>query len=82
MAKPWFRTKSYGFGAGLPCSWEGWVVLVAFIAAMIGLSALPAPLVQAHPWLTVSLHLGLIAGVVVLVWKKSDKPWGWRWGDE
>jgi len=32
MAKPWFRTKRYGFGASLPCSWEGWVVLVAFLA--------------------------------------------------
>lgn len=80
MGKPWFRTKRYGFGAGLPCSWEGWVVLVAFICAMIGLSALPASLVQAHPWLPTGLHLGLIVGVVVLVWRKSDQPWGWRWG--
>ncbi|HTS17465.1 MAG TPA: hypothetical protein VMP11_07825 [Verrucomicrobiae bacterium] len=23
----WFRAKRYGWGWGLPCAWQGWVVL-------------------------------------------------------
>lgn len=80
MGKPWFRTKQYGFGTGLPCSWEGWVLLLTFMGAMIGLSALPEALTRAHPLLLAGLYTGLIVGVVVLAWLKSDKPWGWRWG--
>jgi len=80
MAKPWFRTKSYGFGAGLPCSWEGWAAFFLFVAAMIGLSALPQSLTAPHPWLGIALRIGLIVGFIVLVWRKSDKPWAWRWG--
>ena len=36
MGKPWFNPKRYGYGAGLPCSWEGWAVLAAFMAIMLG----------------------------------------------
>ena len=36
MGKPWFNPKRYGYGAGLPCSWEGWAVLAAFAAIMLG----------------------------------------------
>ncbi|WP_419254925.1 hypothetical protein ACN2C6_05665 [Caulobacter sp. ErkDOM-YI] len=79
MAKPWFRTKSHGFGAS-PCSWEGWVVIAAFIGVMIGLTTLPVPLTLPHRWLGVALRIGLIVGFILLVWRKSDKPWAWRWG--
>ncbi len=80
MGKPWFRTKQYGYGASLPCSWEGWTALIAFVAVMIGLSALPQSLTAPHPWLGITLRVGLIVGFIVLVWRKSDQPWGWRWG--
>ena len=80
MAKPWFRTKRYGYGAGLPCRWEGWAAIVVFVAATIALLALPRSLTAPHPWLTVLLHLGLTGGFIMLVWHKSEKPWTWRWG--
>jgi uncharacterized membrane protein len=28
--KLWFKAKRYGFG-WIPCSWEGWLVLIAFV---------------------------------------------------
>lgn len=82
MGKPWFRTKSYGFGAGLPCRWQGWAALAGFGGAIVGLSALPETITQAHPWLPLGLGGFLLVGFVVLVWRKSDKPWAWRWGGE
>jgi hypothetical protein len=82
MGKPWFRTKRYGYGAGLPCSWEGWATLAGFGGAIFGLSALPETITQAHPSLPLGIGGLLIFGFVALVWRKSDKPWSWRWGGD
>ncbi len=78
MGKPWFRVKRYGFGAGLPCSWEGWAVTAVFLAIVVGSSVLK----DLHPALHMAIVLGSTAIVLVVVWLKSDGPWKWRWGDE
>ena len=31
----WFPAKRYGWGWGIPATWEGWVVLTAFVALVI-----------------------------------------------
>ena len=36
----WFPTKTYGWGWGLPRRWQGWVVVVAFFAALAGATPL------------------------------------------
>ena len=36
--KAWFRPKSFGYGAGLPIAWQGWVLLGSHIALIIGLT--------------------------------------------
>jgi hypothetical protein len=33
--KYWFPAKRYGYGWGIPNSWQGWVVLVAFVALSV-----------------------------------------------
>ena len=35
---PWFRAKRYGYGAGLPFKWQGWVLLLLHMALVIGLA--------------------------------------------
>jgi len=78
MAKPWFRVKRFGYGAGLPCAWQGWVVLAVHLALLIAASALLAgrPLPLSIVVITSTL------GVVWIAWKKSDAPWRWRDGGE
>ena len=80
MGKPWFRVKQYGVGAGLPCSWEGWAVTAFFVLAIISVNFLPVSLTDFHPWLPPALKMGLFAGIIAIIWLKSDKPWRWRWG--
>ncbi|WP_243403462.1 MULTISPECIES: hypothetical protein [Bacteria] len=36
----WFAPKRFGYGAGLPIAWQGWAVLVAYLAVVIGVSRL------------------------------------------
>ena len=38
--EPWFRAKRFGYGAGLPFKWQGWVVLGFYVLAMTGLGLL------------------------------------------
>jgi|GEM_PF-227230 len=35
MKKPWFSPKKFGYGWGLPSTWQGWVVLVFYFAFLI-----------------------------------------------
>jgi hypothetical protein len=35
--EPWFRAKHFGYGAGLPFKWQGWVTLAVYLLAMVGL---------------------------------------------
>ena len=34
----WFAPKRYGYGAGLPISWQGWALTCAFVLVAVGLS--------------------------------------------
>ena len=31
----WFAAKRYGYGASLPISWQGWVVMIAILVPAI-----------------------------------------------
>ena len=75
MDKPWFRVKRYGLGAGLPCSWQGWALMAAFVAILFGTGLAELPY---GPRLAITL-LAAIAFLLVAR-LKSDAPWKWRWG--
>jgi hypothetical protein len=79
MGKPWFRVKRYGFGAGLPCSWEGWALFAGFLAIVI---ASGVAFTDRNPMLHLGIVLVSVAIVVVVSWRKSDGPWKWRWGQD
>lgn len=34
----WFSPKRIGFGPGLPIRWQGWVLMIAYLAIAISLS--------------------------------------------
>ena len=80
MSRPWFRVKRFGYGAGLPCSWQGWLVLAGFLAAVLAIASLGASWGVSHP---LGYGLALLAPCLVLIWiswRKSDGPWKWRNG--
>jgi len=35
--EPWFPVKRFGYGAGLPIARQGWFLVLAYVAAMVGL---------------------------------------------
>ena len=79
MGKPWFHPKDYGYGAGLPCSWQGWVVLALYLAVMIGVSL---RLLETRPTLAVGIMAGATVLVVIICAAKTRGGWRWRWGQD
>lgn len=75
--QPWFRAKRYGYGAGLPMKWQGWVLMLAHIALIVGLG------ISIGDRPGVALPLLLFAGFAPLpiYAAKTEGGWRWRWGD-
>ncbi len=71
----WFPAKRYGWGWGLPISWQGWAVLLLWLAAIL----IATPLLRRHHvahW----IFLGAMIGLLTLIcYIKGERP-TWRWG--
>jgi len=74
----WFPAKRYGWGWGLPVRWQGWVVLVAFVALLVGGSIVLRPAKALTFYL---VYVVVLCALLTLVcWLKGEPP-RWRWGD-
>ena len=72
----WFVAKRFGYGAGLPIAWQGWVFSALHGLMIVGGLAL----LRTH-------HLAAIAWAVIaaliplpLYAAKTRGGWKWRWG--
>ena len=74
----WFSAKSHGFGAGLPIVWQGWVLLIGFLALVIGAAVLLAER-SIIAYLSVLIPASLL--FMVIAAKTTRGGWRWRWGD-
>jgi hypothetical protein len=79
-AKPWFAPKRYGYGSGLPIAWQGWVVLMAYIAVCTGSSA-ALPFMFHNPTVSVwgTLAIAGVATVILFIICIGKTKGGWRW---
>jgi uncharacterized membrane protein len=77
-AKIWFHAKTYGWGWGSPASWQGWVVLVAYVWLFVG-GILVFP-----PHQKLAYFLAYVAALnallIAVCWWKGEEP-RWRWGE-
>ena len=74
----WFAPKRYGIGSGLPISWQGWVVLLVYLA-LLGL----ASFLIIYSWIGfASVVIMLTAALMLISMKTTRGGWRWRWGKE
>jgi len=75
----WFPAKRYGWGWGLPRTWQGWVVLaVFFVLVVVGLFVFsPAE----HSMGFIIYVVVLVAVLTAVCYAKGEPP-RWRWGKE
>lgn len=74
----WFAPKRYGYGAGTPISWQGWVVTMIFMGVTIGLSFW---LVR-EPLTLIAAVTPLAIGFSVIAAKTTRGGFRWRWGSD
>jgi len=73
----WFPAKRYGWGWGLPSTWQGWVVLAAF-AALVGVGIF---FFSPHERsLGFFIYIAVLVALLVAVCYRTGEPPGWRWG--
>ena len=73
----WFPAKTYGWGWGLPQTWQGWMVFALYVAAIAASFSLFPP----HQNVAAFIASTMIATIVLVVvcWLKGEPP-RWRWG--
>ena len=77
--KYWFRAKTYGWGWGLPCVWQGWLVY-GIAAALLAVGFFLFPLATHR--VLFNIHIwSVILLLVVVCWVKGEPP-RWRWGKQ
>ena len=73
----WFPAKSYGFGWGLPITWQGWLVFISALALFACGAVLfpPKQLLAAY----IVYEAAVAALLIGICWWKGEPP-RWRWG--
>lgn len=74
----WFESKRYGLGAGLPIAWQGWVLTLAYVAAVLGTAFVFAQ----KPLIVLSIVLPLTALFLLIAARTTRGGWRWRWGEK
>lgn len=75
---PWFRAKRFGYGAGLPFKWQGWVLLVTHMTLISGL----AFMLSNKPIIMVPVILLAAFAPLPIYAARTEGGWKWRNGDK
>jgi hypothetical protein len=75
----WFAPKSHGVGAGLPITWQGWVLTIAYLGIVIAAGVF---LAERSPWVFGSITITATAILLLVAAKTTRGGWRWRWGKE
>jgi hypothetical protein len=73
----WFYAKRYGYGWGLPATWEGWVVFVGYLAGAVGGVTVFPPDKSMGGYVA---YVTVLTLVLMLVCYLKGEPARWRWG--
>ncbi|MEM9081121.1 MAG: hypothetical protein AAGC74_10565 [Verrucomicrobiota bacterium] len=70
----WFPAKKRGFGWGwgFPVTWEGWVVMLVYLGALVGAGLFFDP--GKSLWVFLGLVLVLTGGLFWICFKKGEPP--------
>ena len=74
----WFAPRRYGYGAGPPISWQGWVVTIVYAVATVALALLFHE--NVYQMLAAIVPITLV--FLVITAKTTRGGWRWRWGEE
>ena len=74
----WFAPKRYGYGAGLPISWQGWAVVIIYVAVVMA----AARFLPSRPAFVIGVVVPMTAILIAITSRTTRGGWRWRWGDK
>lgn len=74
----WFAPKRFGYGAGLPISWQGWATTAAFVVVIVFLGLL----FRGEPVKLIAVLAPFLVAFLVICARTTRGGWRWRWGNE
>ncbi|HET9750498.1 MAG TPA: hypothetical protein VFS06_14455 [Casimicrobiaceae bacterium] len=79
MTEPnyWFPAKRYGWGWGVPATWQGWLVVACYVA-LVGAGIIAIDASSQPAWFM--LYLVVLTALLVTVCWITGEPPRWRWG--
>jgi hypothetical protein len=77
--KYWFPAKKYGWGWGAPVTWQGWLVMLVFLGALVAGALYIDPKVSLVGYVA---YVTLLGAALIGVCYKTGEPPRWRWGDK
>ena len=76
--RDWFAPKRYGWGVGVPISWQGWALLLGYFV-LLGL----ASLLIRYSWVGYGSIVAIVTIVFIVISARTTKGgWRWRWGED
>ena len=74
----WFAPKRYGYGSGLPLTWQGWAILIGFL----GITFADALLFATRPIVLFAILIPVTVALMVVTARTTRGGWRWRWGED
>ena len=74
----WFAPKRYGYGAGLPIAWQGWLVLALFLVALLA----AVLLLEGDRLAQAAIIFPAVSLLLLIAARTTRGGWRWRWGDK
>jgi len=74
----WFAPKRYGYGTGLPLTWQAWAMTASYCLAITAGALL---LAEAHPLVFAIIAIATTGAFLLICAQKTRGGWRWRWGE-
>ncbi|QZD91331.1 hypothetical protein K3162_07010 [Qipengyuania xiapuensis] len=74
----WFAAKKVGYGSGLPIAWQGWAVMLLYIAAAAVAGLLWETGDEVYVPTGIVLFLASTAAFLLIAKAKTRGGWKWR----
>jgi len=71
----WFKAKRFGYGAGKPVRWQGWLVVAVMSASVIAVQIMVRP---GHRWWAAGLLAVIFGAGLPLIARHTEGGWRWR----
>jgi hypothetical protein len=74
----WFAPKRFGYGSGLPIAWQGWAILIGYIA----ITVIALSFAATRPIVIFAVMIPATVALMLVTARTTRGGWRWRWGDK